>query len=419
MTEIMPRRKFALKEDAINPYAIPLEEICLVAPGIWERDEVGPFLERLRSEAPVHWWEAEDGFGFWSLTRYEDIKAVDINHEVFSSEPIITVLDPQEDFPLPMFIAMDPPKHDDQRKVVGPTVGPSNLARLESTIRERVCNILDSLPLLEEFNWVEKVSIELTTQMLATLFDFPFEDRSKLTRWSDVATSNDDNGIFISEEEKRAELMECLQYFTMLWQERKKTKGGYDFISMLAHGEATQNMDPTEFLGNLILLIVGGNDTTRNSISGGVYALNKFPEEYEKLRSNPRLIPNMVSEIIRWQTPLSYMRRTVLQETEIRGQKIQKGDRVLMWYASGNRDEAVFEDADRLIIDRKNARQHLAFGFGIHRCMGNRLAEMQLRVLWEEIQNRFHFIEVLEEPERVRNSFVRGYSKLQVKVHGL
>mgnify|MGYP002883038327 FL=1 len=419
MTEITPRRKFTSKEEAINPYSIPLEEICLVAPGIWERDEVGPFLKRLRSEAPVHWWEAEDGFGFWSLTRYEDIKAVDINHEVFSSEPIITVLDPQEDFPLPMFIAMDPPKHDEQRKVVGPTVGPSNLARLESTIRQRVCNILDSLPLDKELNWVEKVSIELTTQMLATLFDFPFEDRSKLTRWSDVATSNEDNGIFISEEEKRAELSECLQYFTALWQERKKTSGGFDFISMLTRGEATKNMDPTEFLGNLILLIVGGNDTTRNSISGGVYALNKFPEEYSKLRSNPQLIPNMVAEIIRWQTPLSYMRRTVLRDTEIRGQKIRKGERVLMWYASGNRDEAIFEDADKLIIDRKNARQHLAFGFGIHRCMGNRLAEMQLRVLWEEIHKRFYFIEVLAEPERVRNSFVRGYLTLPVKLHGL
>ncbi|MAI41033.1 MAG: cytochrome P450 [Gammaproteobacteria bacterium] len=374
-------------------------------------------MERLRTEAPVHWWEAEDGFGFWSLTRYEDIKAVDTNHEVFSSEPIITVLDPQEDFPLPMFIAMDPPKHDEQRKVVTPTVGPSNLARMESTIRERVCHILDSLPLDEEFNWVEKVSIELTTQMLATLFDFPFEDRGMLTRWSDVATSNEDNGVFISEEEKRTELMECLKYFTALWQERKQTGNGFDFISMLAHGEATQNMDPTEFLGNLILLIVGGNDTTRNSISGGVYALNKFPEEYAKLRSNPKLIPNMVAEIIRWQTPLSYMRRTVLRDTAIRGQKMQKGDRVLMWYASGNRDKAVFENADRLIIDRKNARQHLAFGFGIHRCMGNRLAEMQLRVLWEEIQKRFYFIEVLREPERIRSSFVRGYSKLPVKLH--
>tara|TARA_E500000331_G_scaffold357253_1_gene418363 strand:- start:1205 stop:2431 length:1227 start_codon:yes stop_codon:yes gene_type:complete len=407
-----------MSEQTPDPYELPLEEVCLIAPGIWERNEIGPFLERLRAEAPVHWWE-DDGFGFWSLTRYEDIKAVDVNHEVFSSEGSITVLDAQEDFPLKMFIAMDPPKHEEQRKVVSPAVAPSNLANLQDTIRERVGNILDSLPIGEEFNWVDKVSIELTTQMLATLFDFPFEDRRKLTRWSDVATSNEDTGAMINEEDRQAELLECLQYFTALREERKYKPDGFDLISMLAHSEATQDMDPMEFLGNLILLIVGGNDTTRNSISGGVLALNQFPNEYQKLRENPKLIPNMVAEIIRWQTPLSYMRRTAMEDTEIRGQKIRKGDRVLMWYASGNRDESVFENANDLVIDRKNARNHLAFGFGLHRCMGNRLAEMQLRILWEEIQQRYHQIEVVGEPERIRSSFVRGYKTLPVRLHKL
>ena len=188
---------------------------------------------------------------------------------------------------------------------------------------------------------------------------------------------------------------------------------------MLAHGDATQDMDPMEFLGNLILLIVGGNDTTRNSISGGVVALNRHPDEYQKLRNNPKLIPNMVAEIIRWQTPLSYMRRTATKDTEIRGKKIREGDRVLMWYASGNRDQSVFENANSLIIDRKNARNHLAFGFGIHRCMGNRLAEMQLRILWEEIQQRFNQVEVMGKPERIRSSFVRGYKTLPVRLHKL
>ena len=407
-----------MSEQTPDPYDIPLEEICLIAPGIWERNEVGPFLERLRREAPVHWWE-DDGFGYWSLTRYEDIKAVDVDYKTFSSDGSITVLDQQEDFPLDMFIAMDPPKHDEQRKVVSPAVAPSNLANLQDTIRERVCNILDSLPIGEEFNWVDKVSIELTTQMLATLFDFPFEERRKLTRWSDVATSNEDNGAMISDEQKQAELLECLQYFTALWAERKNNPGGFDLISMLAHGDATQDMDPMEFLGNLILLIVGGNDTTRNSISGGVVALNKHPDEYQKLRNNPKLIPNMVSEIIRWQTPLSYMRRTATKDTEIRGKKIREGDRVMMWYASGNGDQSGFENANSLIIDRKNARNHLAFGFGIHRCMGNRLAEMQLRILWEEIQQRFNQVEVMGKPERIRSSFVRGYKTLPVRLHKL
>ena len=188
-------------------------------------------------------------------------------------------------------------------------------------------------------------------------------------------------------------------------------------MSMLAHGQATRNMPPDEFLGNLILLIVGGNDTTRNSISGGVVALNENPTEYGKLRNDVSLIPNMVSEIIRWQTPLAYMRRTVIQDTELGGKKIKAGDKVIMWYVSGNRDEEVIERPNDFWIDRPNARHHLSFGFGIHRCMGNRLAEMQLRVLWEEIMQRFQFVEIVGEPQRVYSSFIKGYTRLPVVLH--
>jgi len=188
---------------------------------------------------------------------------------------------------------------------------------------------------------------------------------------------------------------------------------------MLAHGEATRNMPQEEYLGNVILLIVGGNDTTRNSITGGVLALNENPAEYDKLRADHSLIRNMVSEIIRWQTPLAYMRRTALMDTELGGKHIKKGDKVVMWYASGNRDEDSIERANEFLIDRPNARQHLSFGFGLHRCMGNRLAEMQLTIVWEEIMKRFHKIEVVGEPERVYSSFVKGYTKLPVVLHGL
>jgi cytochrome P450 len=407
------------EQPKLDPYQMPLEDICLLQPLMWEQNEYLPFLARLRDESPVHWWESDEVGGFWSLTRYADIKAADSNHELFSSEGSIVVNDPDEDFPLPMFIAMDPPRHDAQRKVVSPSVAPSNLANLESTIRSRAATILDSLPVGEEFDWVDKVAIELTTQMLATLFDFPFEDRRKLTRWSDVATAEVESGIVESEDQRRAELLECLEYFTRLWHERADKPGGFDLISMLSQGDATKDMDPTTFLGNLILLIVGGNDTTRNSISGGVLGLNLFPDQFQKLKSDHGLIPNMVAEIIRWQTPLSYMRRTALADTIIAGKKIRAGDRVLMWYASGNRDSTVFEDADKLIIDRPNARQHLSFGFGIHRCMGNRLAEMQLRVLWEEILLRFSHIEVTGDAVPVRSNFVHGYSKLPVRLHAV
>ncbi|MFA7639433.1 MAG: cytochrome P450 [Parvibaculum sp.] len=412
--------KYEVDEARERAYSMPIEEIDVADPILFKTDTMWPYFERLRKEAPVHYQPENTEFGgYWSITRYHDIMAVDTNHQVFSSEGGITLRDQDEDFKLPMFIAMDPPKHDDQRKVVSPIVAPANLAKLESTIRERAGRLLDEMDTDRPVDWVDRISIELTTQMLATLFDFPFEDRRKLTRWSDVATASEDSGVVESEEQRRAELLECADYFVGLWNERVNAREpGNDLISMLAHGEATRNMDRMEYLGNLILLIVGGNDTTRNSITGGLYALNKFPEQYRKLQANPSLIPNMVAEIIRWQTPLAHMRRTALQDVEIGGKTIRKGEKVAMWYVSGNRDEDVISNPNQLVIDRERARQHLSFGFGIHRCVGNRLAEMQLRIVWEEILKRWPNdpIRVLEEPTRVHSSFVKGYEKMMVEL---
>ncbi len=401
-----------------DPYAIPVEDIDVSDPRLLEQDVWGPFFKRLRAEDPVHFTENEVFGRFWSVTKFNDIMHVDSHHDDFSSEPSIVIDDQDADFMLPMFIAMDPPKHDEQRKVAQPVVAPMNLAKLEKLIRARVQTILDSLPIGERFNWVDRVSIELTTQMLATLFDFPFEERRKLTFWSDVATATGSAGGII-EDERRAHLLECLEYFTRLREERAKQPPGedLDLVSMLAHGESTRNMEPMEYLGNLILLIVGGNDTTRNSISGGVLFLNQNPGEYDKLRNNPRVIPNMVSEIIRYQTPLAHMRRVATRDLELGGKQITKGDKVVMWYVSGNRDDEVIERPDEFIVDRAKARHHLSFGFGIHRCMGNRLAEMQLRILWEEIMKRFHMVEVVGDPVRIRSNFVKGYAELPVVLH--
>ena len=413
---------FNMEGEIPDPYDLDIDEINMVNPRLFAENRIWDYFERLRNEDPVHFNETEMTGRYWSLTRYADIKAVDTDHKRFSSAHGITIgfpidaAPPEGALPISMFIAMDPPKHDVQRLTVAPIVAPMSLKKLEPLIRERVCRILDSLPVGEEFDWVDNVSIELTTQMLATLFDFPFEERRKLTRWSDVATAIPGQGIIETEDQRRAELLECLEYFNNLWQLRRENPG-HDLVSMLAHGESTKDMEPFEFLGNLILLIVGGNDTTRNSISGGVLALNEFPEQYDKLRADTSLIPNMVAEIIRWQTPLAYMRRTANEDVEVGGKQIKAGDQLLMWYVSGNRDPEVFERADELIIDRANARSHLSFGFGLHRCMGNRLAEMQLRVLWEEIMQRFHKVEVVGEPERTVSSFVKGYTRLPVKLH--
>ena len=410
-----------------DAYSVPLDKIHPAEPALFKNNVMWSYFERLRKEDPVHYCKRPFDLGmgefldeeigpYWSITKYNDIMDVDTNHKVFSSEPAITLFDPREEFTTPMFIAMDPPKHDVQRKAVNPVVAPSNLKNMEGLIRERTQNVLDSLPKNEPFDWVKSVSIELTTQMLATLFDFPFEDRHKLTRWSDVATARPGDGIIENDEQRYGELYECLEYFTKLWNERVNSEPKTDLISMLAHNPLTRNMEPMEYLGNLILLIVGGNDTTRNSMTGGIVALNENPDQYEKLRDNHDLIYSMVPEIIRWQTPLAYMRRTALEDVEIRGKKIKKGDKVVMWYVSGNRDEEVIDNPNSFIIDRERPRNHLSFGFGIHRCVGNRLADMQLEILWEEIMKRFKNIKVMGEPERVNSSFVKGYLSLPVKI---
>jgi cytochrome P450 len=404
--------------------ALPLDQLNPVDVQGFVDDTVGFTLERLRREAPVHRSHSPiEGMGdYWSVTRYKDIMAVDTNHAVFSSDWThggITLLDQVGEQQLPMFIAMDQPKHDDQRKAVSPIVAPSNLNNWHDLIRERTISVLESLPRNETFDWVDKVSIELTTFMLATLFDFPLEDRRLLTFWSDIATANKATNPDAPEPEVRmAELRNMLGYFMRLWNERVNAPPRTDLISMLAHSPATRNMGPQEFMGNLVLLIVGGNDTTRNSMTGGLLALHQFPAEMAKLRANPALIDSLVPEIIRWQTPLAYMRRTALQDTELAGQQICKGDKLAMWYLSGNRDDAAITEPDRFIVDRERPRQHLSFGFGIHRCVGNRLAELQLKILWEELIARFPVIEVVGEPTRVRSAFVRGFTKLPVRIPG-
>src|SRR5579875_97162 len=404
-------------EPVPDPWSIPLDRLDPAQPLAFQQGRELPFFERLRREDPVHFVQENEFGPYWSVTRYADIMAVDTDHETYSSEPAITIANPEDDFRLPMFIAMDPPKHDAQRKVVSPIASGPNLSALEPLIRERGGEILDALPLGEEIDWVDKVSIELTSMTLATLFDSPQAERRKLTRWSDVATARPDSGIVESEEARRAELMECVGYFIGLWNERVNAEPKGDLISMLAHGAATRTMQQMEYLGNLLLLIVGGNDTTRNSISGSVLALNRHPGEYAALKADPSLIPAMVSETLRWQTPLAHMRRTAKRDAELAGKTIRAGDKVVMWYISGNRDEAVMERPDDFWIGRPNVRRHLSFGFGIHRCVGNRLGELQLKIIWEEILKRFSHVEVVGEPTRTLSTFVRGYKTLPVVLH--
>ena len=400
----------------VEAYSTPLDKIDVSVEERFLNNTMWPFFERLRREDPVHYC-AESPFGpYWSVTTFNDIVTVETNHQVFSSDKRIGIFDNEEneDFEMPMFIAMDPPKHDEQRKTISPIVAHESLAGFAPLIRERAAKILDELPLNEPFDWVDRVSVELTLQMLATLFGFPFEERRKLKFWSDLATT--DMSDQMTQDEARAELMGCAYYFKNLWDQRVSEPPANDLISMLAHGEATKDMPLMEFLGNILLLIVGGNDTTRNSITGGLIALNENPAELAKLRANPALFDSAVPEMIRWQTPVAHMRRTATADFELGGKTIKAGDKVVMWYVSGNRDETAIERANEFIVDRARPRQHTAFGFGIHRCFGMRLAEMQLRIVWEEILKRFPRIDIIGEPVRLKSCFLRSYREMTVSI---
>ena len=400
---------------------LPLDKIDVSDPALYQNDAWYGVFERLRREAPIHYCAESDYGPYWSVTRYDDIMKVELDHATYSSASEfggIQIMDQPFGIDTQSFIRMDPPRHTAQRKTIAPIVAPSNLRNLEATIRQRTAEVLDSLPRNETFDWVDLVSIELTTMMLATLFDFPWEDRRLLTYWSDVgiANVNAPDAIVKSDEARMVELEKMADYFGELWKVREKAAPAFDLISMLAHSEATRNMPRNEFIGNIILLIVGGNDTTRNSMTGGLMALAEFPDQDRKLGADPSLIAKLVPEIIRYQSPVIHMRRTATTAAVLKGQQIAEGDKVVMWYVSGNWDETAIPDADRFIIDRAKPRRHLSFGAGIHRCVGDRLAEQQLQILWEEILRRRLVIEIEGPPTRLYSNFIRGIRSLPVRI---
>ncbi|TAD73162.1 MAG: cytochrome P450 [Sphingomonadales bacterium] len=397
---------------------------------IYFDDTWQPVFAEMRKAGPLH-YIPESPFGpYWAVVGHKAIQHIEALPEAFSSSwehGGITILNPltQEEAEaaghapreLPMFIAMDRPQHTGQRRTVAPKFTPSAVTDMEAEIRARTGELLDSLPRGEVFDWVDTVSIELTTGMLAILFGFPWEDRRLLTLWSDWAGDTELATVRDMDELRWSFLQEMGAYFQSLWIERTMDKEpGNDLISMMLHSEAMNQMRPEEFMGNLVLLIVGGNDTTRNTMSGIIHAMDKFPDQRKLFEEQPELIPNAVQECLRYQTPLAHMRRTCTEDTEVFGQTIKAGDKVVLWYLSANRDEEVFENPDKLDVTRDNARRHLAFGYGIHRCVGARLAELQLRVLLEEMHKRRMRVHVAGDVERVRANFVHGFRKLEVEV---
>ena len=391
---------------------------------IYVEDRWQPIFAEMRAKAPVNKVTGTPYGDFWNVTTVKAIQHVESFPDLYSSswdKGGITIGEPPADITpeelaerrLPMFIAMDRPEHTGQRRTVAPAFTPSEIDQLSEEVRMRTAAVLDSLPYGEQFDWVEKVSVELTTGMLAILFGFPWEDRHLLTFWSDWA-GDVELGLARELQEVRWEIFgEMAQYFQRLWVDRMGKPPSRDLISMMVHSEAMNHMSPQEFMGNLILLIVGGNDTTRNTMSGIIHGLHSFPDQRIIFENDPSVIPNAVQECIRFQTPLAHMRRTATADAELFGHQIKAGDKLILWYLGANRDEEVFTNPDQLDLRRENARRHVAFGYGIHRCVGARLAELQLKILLEEMHKRRMRVHVTGKVERVRANFVHGFRKME------
>lgn len=404
-----------------------IESLATIHPARPDRfadGSVHDVMRRLRNEAPVHHTANSEFGSYWSLTRYKDIVEVEALPQLYSSEMErggISLVDSEfageemaEQNRMEMFIAMDPPRHTEKRRVVAPAFTPSEMTRLSGSIRERTAKRLDSLPKGEVFDWVKTVSVDLTTDMLAILFDFPWEERHKLPIWSDAITSLD--MIKNRQQERQVMMFEMAMKFFALWQERTEAEPAPDLLSMMIHSNALSKMDQVEFIGNMSLLIVGGNDTTRNSMSALVDAINRWPEEWDKVLANPGLAGNAGSEVIRWHSPVAHMRRTVTEDHEFRGHPFKEGDKIGLWYVAANRDEEYFPDGDRFIADRENARRHLSFGYGVHRCVGARLAELQIATLIEEMAARKMRVELVGDIVREPHPFVNQILEAPVRV---
>lgn len=398
---------------AITP--IDVSDLALYTEDRWHE----PFA-KLRAEMPVSWRPDSPYGGYWSVVTHDLVTEVELHPEIFSSSWIhgnITIADPAPESNLQNFIAQDPPIHTAQRKVIAPAFSPSQLGKLEDQVQARTRALLDTLPIGETFDWVETVSIPLTIGMLCILFDMPWEQRHDIKRWSDWASNI---GPETQNEGYRAafmqQMMEMLQRFDGFMDARRNLPPSDDLLSRMVHSDAMGNMSPIERLSNIALLIVGGNDTTRNSMSALVEAFQKFPGEVDKLRADPSLAANAAQEIIRWQSPVTHMRRTAVKDTDLGGQKIAKGEKVVMWYISANRDERVFPDANRFDVTRANARRHIAFGHGIHRCVGARLAEIQVGTLIEDIAQRRLQIVPQAAPTRLASPFLHGFTAMPVQL---
>lgn len=397
----------------IEAESIDLEVLDVSDRARFRNDTVRYYFDRLRKEDPVHFCRNSEYGQYWSITKYADIQSVESNHELYSSASGYSIYDQPE--LNKMFLAMDPPEHKNQRSPIMPLFSMSGLQKMEPTIRETISDICDTVPLNKVFDWVEIVSSEVTNKVLAITLDVPKSDHKSLLKWSEVLT-------ILPEKESRVNtnnlqlMVDFAEYFNLLWDDKMGAKPSHDLVSMYAHSPIAGRMRASNFIETLSLLIAATTDTTKNSMTGGINFLSKNPKEREFLYSYPGGLKSAVSEIIRYQTPVAHMRRTATADTILRGKKIRKGDKIILWYISANRDEDEIEEPYKFCVSRKNHEHHISFGYGVHRCIGKNLAELQLKILLEELIARRWYVEPIDEPVRVNSCFINGYESMPVIV---
>ena len=384
-------------------------------------------FKRLREEAPIYWHEESLDFepGFWALTKHEDIVRVSKDPMTFSSAVgghLMTMGDPEVVDPSAVaaiignMIGMDPPDHQIYRKMVAPSFTPKAIRTLEGDMRLKIRELLENVEDKGEFNFVTEISEQLPLWVLCEMMGIPESERPKIrdlvNNLTDASIQQDPNNAF----QIWVNYMELFKMGRDMIEERRKNPTD-DLMSVVANTKIEGGELPPELLdGFFLLMVIAGNETTRNTLTGGLMALTDNPEEREKLLKDPSLISNATDEMLRWVTSVIYFRRTATKDTNIRGQDIKAGDKVVMWYGSANRDEDIFKDGHLFRVDRENAKKHLAFGAGEHLCLGNRLGHMQIRILFEELLDRFPNIHSTSDPVRIPSNFLAGISELKVRI---